>query len=123
MGCGVFQKLRLISKIADHAFEMMMNSRVASVKQIVISAYSAIFAKLDDQHRNTNMNDKDHLVGQLTTHFYTSTSPLIQDMQYITKAAILFQFIDEAKQTNNNTKKKGHFTFSESDNIFSGHQV
>ena len=22
---------------------------------------------LDDQHRNTNMNDKDHLVGQLTT--------------------------------------------------------
>ena len=21
---------------------------------------------LDDQHRNTNMNDKDHLVGQLT---------------------------------------------------------
>ena len=24
---------------------------------------------LDDQHRNTNMNDKDHLVGQLTTVF------------------------------------------------------
>ena len=23
--------------------------------------------QLDDQHRNTNMNDKDHLVGQLTT--------------------------------------------------------
>ena len=23
--------------------------------------------ELDDQHRNTNMNDKDHLVGQLTT--------------------------------------------------------
>ena len=22
--------------------------------------------QLDDQHRNTNMNDKDHLVGQLT---------------------------------------------------------
>ena len=22
---------------------------------------------IDDQHRNTNMNDKDHLVGQLTT--------------------------------------------------------
>ena len=22
---------------------------------------------LDDQHRNTNINDKDHLVGQLTT--------------------------------------------------------
>ena len=23
--------------------------------------------ELDDQHRNTNMNDKDHRVGQLTT--------------------------------------------------------
>ena len=23
--------------------------------------------QLDDQHRNTNMNDKDHLVGQLTS--------------------------------------------------------
>ena len=22
---------------------------------------------IDDQHRNTNMNDKDHLVGQLTS--------------------------------------------------------
>ena len=22
---------------------------------------------IDDQHRNTNINDKDHLVGQLTT--------------------------------------------------------
>ena len=26
-----------------------------------------IGGQLDDQHRNTNMNDKDHLVGQLTT--------------------------------------------------------
>ena len=23
---------------------------------------------IDDQHRNTNMNDKDHLVGQLTRY-------------------------------------------------------
>ena len=27
---------------------------------------SDIHLLLDDQHRNTNMNDKDHLVGQLT---------------------------------------------------------
>ena len=74
MGCDVFQKLRIISKIADHAFEMVMtidlilqrglsessrspvsvlqveehnaNSRVASLKQIVISACTVIFAKL-----------------------------------------------------------------------------
>ena len=26
----------------------------------------AIYRYIDDQHRNTNMNDKDHLVGQLT---------------------------------------------------------
>ena len=24
------------------------------------------YSFVDDQHRNTNMNDKDHLVGQLT---------------------------------------------------------
>ena len=24
---------------------------------------------IDDQHRNTNMNDKDHPVGQLTTYY------------------------------------------------------
>ena len=30
--------------------------------------YIAIFLCIwDDQHRNTNMNDKDHLVGQLTS--------------------------------------------------------
>ena len=33
---------------------------------------------IDDQHRNTNMNDKDHLVGQLTNHlvvkFWNNTS-------------------------------------------------
>ena len=27
--------------------------------------------KADDQHRNTNMNDKDHLVGQLTRPMQT----------------------------------------------------
>ena len=27
---------------------------------------------VDDQHRNTNMNDKDHLVGQLTIHVRVS---------------------------------------------------
>ena len=29
---------------------------------------SDIYLLIDDQHRNTNMNDKDHLVGQLTNH-------------------------------------------------------
>ena len=75
VGCDVFQKLRIISKIADYAFEISMtiglilqrglsessrspvsvlqveehnaNSRVASLKQIVISACTAIFAKLE----------------------------------------------------------------------------
>ena len=28
-------------------------------------------AETDDQHRNPNMNDKDHLVGQLTTEYLT----------------------------------------------------
>ena len=27
--------------------------------------------QLDDQHRNPNMNNKDHLVGQLTTEYLT----------------------------------------------------
>ena len=75
VGCDIFQKLRIISKIADYAFEISMtiglilqwglsessrspvsvlqveehnaNSCVASLKQIVISACTAIFAKLE----------------------------------------------------------------------------
>ena len=45
-GVAFFRNCGSISKIVGPAFEMMMNSRVASVKQIVISAYSTIFAKL-----------------------------------------------------------------------------
>ena len=29
--------------------------------------YISLYLGWDDQHRNTNMNDKDHLVGQLTS--------------------------------------------------------
>ena len=42
---------------------------------------------IDDQHRNTDMNDKDHLVGQLTTPLPTHThiffSGQSSSMQYI----------------------------------------
>ena len=33
---------------------------------------------VDDQHRNTNMNNKDDLVGQLTTFFRTFAARLIE---------------------------------------------
>ena len=133
VGCDVFQKLRIISKIADHAFEMVMTidlilqrglfslrmirnfcktqdeprgwektvsegvkpieslprnfcglvihikntfcKKIGSKRSFQPSAVvRAIYPpsiwgpsrQLDDQHRNTNMNNKDHLVGQLT---------------------------------------------------------
>ena len=33
---------------------------------------------IDDQHRNTNMNDKDHLVGQLTTIAHEGTKEVVE---------------------------------------------
>ena len=35
---------------------------------------------IDDQHRNTNMNDKDHLVGQLATRFPALLPLGLEDM-------------------------------------------
>ena len=39
----------------------------SSLSQCYISLLSGIWLRIWDQHRNTNMNNKDDLVGQLTT--------------------------------------------------------
>ena len=38
---------------------------------------------IDDQHRNTNMNNKDHLVGQLTTQRGATAVEASKDMKYL----------------------------------------
>ena len=60
--CGLFRNNKSASL---HSCTILHITLVGRPTQL--SYISDIYLFVDDQHRNTNMNDEDHLVGQLTT--------------------------------------------------------